>query len=75
VFWDRGDGGVDSLAPYEDKSLLQTVGPDRIGFSRRIGIADETARDHMGIDDAFVEKGSRIFYYSEGEWLELAGPD
>ena len=75
VFWNRGDGGVDSLAPHEDKSFLQTVESDRIGFSRRIGIADDTARDHQGIDDAFVEKGSRIFYYTEGEWLELAGAD
>ena len=95
VFWNAGAGGVDSLAPHKDRSFLQTVGPNQIGFSRRIGVADSSSMweyfeeyqgpelpppppprlDHQGIGDAFVEKGSSLFYYSAGRWVELADAD
>lgn len=90
VFWSGGAGGVDSLAMHEDESFLQEVAPDQIGYSRRIGVADSTfiqehnatlrigtlpALDHQGIDDAFFEKGSSVFYHTDGSWIELAGAD
>ena len=30
---------------------------------------------HDGIDDGFLEKGSEVFYYYRGKWLELPGAD
>ncbi len=83
VFWNGGAGGVDSLAEHEDKSFLQTAGPDRIGFSRRIGVVENRfisdpqipRPDHQGIADAFVEKGASIYYYVRGRWVELAEVD
>lgn len=30
---------------------------------------------HDGIDDGFLEKGSDVFYYYRGKWLELPGAD
>jgi hypothetical protein len=29
--------------------------------------------DHEGIDDIFLEKGSRVYYCVQGEWLKLQG--
>jgi hypothetical protein len=29
--------------------------------------------EHEGIDDGFWEKGSVVWYYSRGRWIELAG--
>ncbi|NNG16357.1 MAG: hypothetical protein HKM89_07745 [Gemmatimonadales bacterium] len=88
VFWGGSAGGVDSLAAHEDTSFLQLVDPDRIGFSRRIEVADSSIMweyfeeyqppirlDHQGISDAFVEKGASIFYYLSGGWVELADAD
>jgi hypothetical protein len=31
--------------------------------------------DHLGIDDAFLEKASVIWYFYQGEWLALQGAD
>jgi hypothetical protein len=88
VFWNAGAGGLDSLASHEDRSFLQTVGPEQIGFSRRIVAADSSSvweyfeeyqppprLDHQGIGDAFIEKGASIFYYVRGRWVELADAD
>jgi hypothetical protein len=31
--------------------------------------------DHLGIDDAFLEKASVIWYFHQGQWLALQGAD
>jgi hypothetical protein len=31
--------------------------------------------DHLGIDDAFLEKASVVHYYYQGKWLQLTGAD
>ena len=79
---------VDELARYPDATFLQVVGPgNAVGFSRAIKVASPAhirsygkqtivARvDHDGIEDAFIEKASTIWYWSGGEWHELPGED
>ncbi|MDE0489397.1 MAG: hypothetical protein F4222_12010 [Gammaproteobacteria bacterium] len=39
------------------------------------GVPDPPPLDHEGIDDYFVEKASRIWYWHEEAWLRLAGAD
>jgi hypothetical protein len=31
--------------------------------------------EHEGINDAFIERGSVIHYFYNGEWLSLTGAD
>jgi hypothetical protein len=80
---------VAELASYPDSTFLQVVGPnDAIGYSRAIVVAPpgyirEHNRsdpklprlDHDGINDVFVEKGSSVWYWDGGRWLELSGAD
>lgn len=78
------------LAPVDDSHFLQTIGDDQIGFSRAIDRVDTTwirvhaeeyggplpqRLDHEGINDAFLEKASHVFFYEDGAWQELAGYD
>jgi hypothetical protein len=78
------------LATDEDKGFLQTLAAGAIGFSRSLTPVSppEIRRhhdpaihvplpvlDHDGIDDAFVGKGSRVFYWDARRWLELPGSD
>lgn len=90
VFW-RGDvRDVAEIAPGEDLGSLQGMGEGRIGYSRMIGVADRKfildhyqayggvkppEIDHLGIDDAFVEKASVVHYFHQGQWLRLTGAD
>jgi hypothetical protein len=81
---------VEELAPSPDKNYLQGVGDGRIGFSRGIGTAAPRfirqayeqyggprppPLDHVGINDAFVGKGSVIWYWHGGKWMQLSGSD
>jgi len=79
---------VDEFAQFPDATFLQVVGPgNAVGFSRAIGVASPShirshgkqtvvARvDHDGIEDAFIQKGSTIWYWFGGEWHELPGAD
>ena len=65
-------------------------GLEVIGYSRSInaltarrmteqlrsrGLPKPPSRDHDGIEDVFVEKGSEILYWSMTRWLTLAGMD
>jgi len=87
-------GAVNDIAEIEsgeDKGVLQTTGPNTIGFSRAIGVATPAhirayykefggtkppARlDHDGIDDALVGKTSTVLYWFGGKWLTLTGMD
>jgi hypothetical protein len=91
VFWaGRVTPPPAELAPADDATFLQGIGNGKIGYSRAIDRADtawirEHAEaydgplpkrlDHDGIDDAFVEKASQVFYYEDGAWHGLAGSD
>ena len=78
------------LGEEEDLNMLQGVGDGKIGYSREITPVDEAfirkhyeayggpkppPIDHLGIDDAFAEKGSVVFYYYQNKWLRLTGSD
>lgn len=85
----NGDSDVAAeLARRPDADFLQVVEPNRIGFSRALGVASvEFIREHharyggpepptlthAGINDVFVEKASVVWYWHEGKWLELTG--
>ncbi len=73
-----------------DRNWLQGIGGNRVGFGRAIGavgkdyIIDHYRAyggpapppiDHAGINDAFVEKASIVYYWYEGKWLQLQGAD
>lgn len=90
IFWGGSAKSVSQIAKAADKSFLQGIGGDKIGFSRAIGIADRKyilshyrdyggpkppAITHHGINDAFVEKASSVLYFHRGRWLELQGAD
>lgn len=91
IFWaGRAIPGPAELGPADDADFLQGIGNDKIGYSREIGRADmawirEHAEayggplpkrlDHDGVNDAFVEKASHVFYYEDGSWQALAGSD
>ena len=78
------------LDPSPDVNYLQGLGGAAIGFSRAINVASPQsirahyqayggpippALDHEGIDDAFIGKGSTVFFWHSGRWLELTGSD
>ncbi len=90
VYWAGRPDSVDQVATAPDKTFLQGVGGDSIGFSRSIHIVDAAfirehfqryggpkppPIDHEGIDDAFVEKASVVRYCYQGVWLSLTGAD
>ena len=88
IFSKGGIGATEELARRPDADYLQTIGGDRIGFSRAISVAsaayirqhhqrsggtEPPSLTHVGIDDAFIEKGSVVWYWHRGKWLQLAG--
>jgi len=82
---------VKEVATGDDRGYLQTTGgPEEVGYSRAIGVAAEVdlqrapeAPDeqtppsitHDGIDDAYIEKGSNVWYWTDGRWVRLRGSD
>jgi hypothetical protein len=91
VFRGGSAGLVEELASGPDRDYLQVVGSGGVvGYSRRLGVADakyirehherdggpEPPRlDHDGINDIFVGKGSIVWYFFGGRWLQLTGAD
>ena len=90
VFWNGSADSPAELATAEDKSYLQSLGADKIGFSRGISSVGKDyitghqrefggpklpPIDHQGINDAFVGKASVVQYFFEGTWLQLIGAD
>jgi hypothetical protein len=78
------------IAWAKHRSSLQGIGEGRIGYSRAINAASMAyilehaeayggppppARDHSGIDDAFIGKASVVRFCSNGEWFILQGAD
>ncbi|MCE2392642.1 MAG: hypothetical protein J4G09_14385 [Proteobacteria bacterium] len=89
VYRGSSTGDVAVLNPVPDRNYLQDVG-GHIGFSRAIHAVDpEFIRyhhaalggpeppplDHDGVNDAFVGKASRVWYWHDGKWLRLQGAD
>src|SRR5262245_25199759 len=79
-----------TIAELEDLNVLQGVGEGQIGYSRQImpvgekyildhyhayGGPKPPLLDHLGINDAVVEKGSVVLYFYQGKWLHLTGAD
>jgi hypothetical protein len=90
VYWNGSAANPAQIAEREDFGFLQNSGADGIVYSRAIAPVDRTyivqhyrayggtkspPVDHKGIDDAFVEKGSVVFYFCQGKWLQLTGAD
>jgi hypothetical protein len=81
---------VSEIAKSPDKNWLQVIADRKIGYSRHISsIGGDSIMDHYqahdgskpplfdheGIDDAFLEKGSSVHYWHDGNWLALTEPD
>ena len=79
-----------AVAPMEDRIYIQAFRKDQFWYSRGIrpvgrdfimrhhdayGGPKPPPINHQGIDDAFVEKGSVIWYFYNGKWLKLSGAD
>jgi hypothetical protein len=90
VFWNGSDRQPAVVDPVRDRSFLQQIREDSVGFSRTISVAhkDFIVRhldsyegtkplpiDHEGIEDTFVDKASGVHYYDKGKWLQLPGLD
>lgn len=82
---------TDSLARAADRGFLQRLANGRPGYSRQIssaspaiirertrnpdGPAPPSILDHSGIEDAFLEKASVIYYRYRERWMRLQGTD
>lgn len=90
IYWMGNVRDVDEIAEEADSSYLQVVATETIGFSRIINpVGSEYINrqykeyggpkppkiDHDGLNNAFAEKASTVFYYHSGRWLELQGAD
>lgn len=90
VFWNGSGKNPAEVATMEDRIFMQDIGDGRIAYSRRISPAGNAfilrhyhayggpkppPIDHQGIDDAFLEKASVIWYWHDGKWLKLTGAD
>jgi hypothetical protein len=86
VFWSGAAQSVEEFARQKDTDSMQVSrSNDFYEYSRRITTAPpERVRkrkenrklgpfEHDGIDDAFVGKGSTIYYFRQGRWQELQG--
>jgi hypothetical protein len=90
VFWNGSDKNPAQIAAMEDRIFLQGITADRIAYSRGIspvrrdfiirhyeayGGTKPPPIDHLGIDDAFIEKASVTWYFYNGRWLKSQGAD
>ena len=90
VFWNGSEKNPASIAPMEDRIYIQAFRKDQFSFSREItpagrdfirlhhdayGGPTPPPIDHQGINDAFIEKASIVWYFYKGQWLKLSGSD
>ena len=90
VFWNGSEKNPAEIATMEDRIFLQGISPEKIGYSRELtpvgkdfivrhydayGGTKPPPIDHLGIDDAFLEKASVVWYFYNGKWLKLTGAD
>jgi hypothetical protein len=79
-----------ALAKKEDRNYLQGLDEHSVGYSREIRTVgrDFIARhengypvskppriNHHGIDNAFLEKASEVWYFHARNWFKLPGSD
>jgi hypothetical protein len=89
VFRNSSTADIQELASAPDLNYLQGD-VETIAYSRALGVADShyilshyeaygslkpPPLDHEGINDCFVEKGSTVWYWFDGQWLPLTGAD
>jgi hypothetical protein len=58
-----------------DENFVQTIAPDRRGYSRRLHTIPLPGRGLNGVEDAFLEKASTVWVYERGRWQEKLGGD
>jgi len=90
IFQNESATVIAELASAPDRNYLQGIGGGVIGFSRALGVAspryiqehyeafgglEPPPLNHDGVNDVFVEKGSVVWYWYEGQWLQLTGSD
>ena len=90
AFRNAADPTPQSLARVEDRNFLQSLDQslcwllprDSNRCSRRhrrtqswLSVAKPPRIDHHGIDNAFLEKGSEVWYFLAGKWSKLPGSD
>ena len=90
VYRDGSTTDVAAVRPAPDRRYLMDVGGGEIGFTRENGVADPKfirdhhavyggpkppPLDHDGVDDGFFEAASVVWYWHDGEWLQLTGAD
>jgi len=90
VFWNGSERNPAEIGGMEDRNFLQGITASEIGYSRGIspvgkdfivrhynayGGPKPPPIDHQGIDDAFIEKTSVVWYFHNGQWLKLTGAD
>ena len=90
VFRNRNDRIPSEIAKSEDSRFIIDTWQGGKVYSREISTADPKfilrhyyaygglkppQIDHSGIDDAFLEKASIIWYWHRGRWFQLQGAD
>jgi hypothetical protein len=90
VFWNGSETTPAEIDPAPDGNFLTPLENGKAGYARAIapvgnqfimthfkayGGPQPPPIDHEGIDDEFLEKGSTVHYFYEGQWLELTGSD
>ena len=88
VFSGGDAAAVAELAPRPNADYMQQTEGGRIGFSREIRVAPPVrilehyrwhggprppVLSHPGIDDAFIEKASVVWFWYQGQWRRLTG--
>lgn len=90
VFWGGSEKNPAEIATTQDRIFLQGISPEKVGYSREVtpvgkdfivrhyhayGGTKPPPIDYLGIDDAFLEKASVVWYFYAGKWLKLTGAD
>jgi hypothetical protein len=90
VFRNGAGQNPDEISELPDRNFLIETENDSKGFTRAISTVGEDRImmyydayggtepppiEYDGINDAFIERGSVIHYYYNGEWLSLTGAD
>ncbi len=91
VFWNGSADSVATIAPQKDEyQIVRDFDSGKAVFSRAIDVVGKKyidvhnagigvwvppKIDHQGINDAFLEKASEVYYFYRGKWLKLPGAD
>jgi len=78
------------LALHEDEGYLQTIGDNKIGYSRCLSVVDNTKLrkyyklkdekskivfSHQGFESSYYGKGSIVYFFKKGKWISFQGAD